>query len=217
MSKQRSIKRSIDQKIDALDSTFLGGQATKIIAGYGDKLKVLRDFMASDKVRNLLGSMGDLSCDCRKLAAAVATAFSLSEIASMEAAQEKLTMLIRGKYLEVEAQLTREFRIFTGSNAVVFSLLGFAAFFKRKAGVHLIPAAIILLVATLVTAGFYIFNQNWFYTVLFNDYVGYGYDAYLAAVFALLADILLNRGRVVTHVLNSVGNAVGSAVSVVPC
>ena len=211
------VETKIDEKIGALDSKFLGGQATQIIAGYGDKLKSLRAFAASGEISKLLASMGDLSCDCRKLVETVLTAFSLSEVASLKAAREKLTMLVRAKYMETEANLTREFRIFTGSNAVVFLLLAFAALFKRKAGIHLIPAAIILLVAALVTAGFYLFNQNWFYTVLFDDYVGYGYDAYLAVAFVLLADILLNRGRVVTHVLNTVANAFGSVFSLAPC
>jgi hypothetical protein len=211
------VETKIAERVDALDSTFLGGKATQLIAGNDDKLKALRAFMASGEIGKLLASMGDLSCDCRKLVETIITTFSLSEIASLEAAKENLTQLVRTKYLQTEANLTREFRIFTGSNAVVFLLLAIAAFFKRKAGIHLIPAAIILLVATLVTAGFYLFNQNWFYTVLFNDYVGYGYDAYLALVFALLADILLNRGRVVTHFLNAIGNVAGGLFSVVPC
>jgi hypothetical protein len=211
------VEAKIDQRIEALDSTFLGGKATEIIVGCDNKLKALRTFMASGEIGKLLASMGDLSCDCRKLVDKVFTAFTLSEIASLEAAQEKLTQLVRAKYMETEAKLTREFRIFTGSNAVVFLLLAFAAFFKRKAGVHLIPVAIVLLVAVLVTAGFYLFNQNWFYTVLFNDYVGYGYDAYLAVVFVFLADILLNRGRVVTQILNTIASAFGSVFSVAPC
>lgn len=211
------VEAKIERKIDALNSTFLGGQATKIIANYGDKLKALREFMASGEINRLLVTMGDLSCDCRKLVETIFTAFTLSEIASLEAAQEKLTNLVRTTYLETEANLTREFRIFTGSNAAVFLLLALAAFFKRKAGIHLIPVAIVLLVTVLVTAGFYLFNQNWFYSVLFNDFVGYGYDAYLAVVFVFLADIILNRGRVVTYVLNAVANAFGSVFSVAPC
>jgi hypothetical protein len=63
----------------------------------------------------------------------------------------------------------------------------------------------------------YLFEQNWFHTILFNDYVGFGYFAYLGVAVAFLADIAFNRARVTTDLINAVLNAVGSAVQALPC
>lgn len=69
----------------------------------------------------------------------------------------------------------------------------------------------------LVCSCFYIFEQNRPLTILYNDYLGFGYLAYLAVVFALLCDIILNRVRITTMIVNAVPEAVGSVASAVPC
>ena len=106
----------------------------------------MRAFASSGEIGKFLVSMGDLSCECREKIELMLTEFSLIEIASLEAAQEKLTMLIR-KYLEVEAQLTREFRIFTAADAVVFPPLAAFNSLGRRGTQYLLAPALILLVA----------------------------------------------------------------------
>lgn len=101
-------------------------------------------------------------------------------------------------------ETAREYRIFTGTNALAFLLLTVAVFIRRRAGVHFLPVGLILLLATGVTSYFYLFNQNWLHTIVFGDYVGFAYAAYLGFVFAALGDILLNRARVTTAVLDVV-------------
>lgn len=128
-----------------------------------------------------------------------------------------MTTLIRSKYMETASQLTREFRIFAGTNAIVFALLLIAVLVKRQAGLHLLPSAFVLLLAAGVTAYLYLFNQNWLHTLVFSDFVGFTYIGYLGSAFALLCDIIFNRARVTTKVLNALLNAVGSAAQVVPC
>ena len=84
----------------------------------------------------------------------------------------------------------------------------------------LVPAegsAWMLLAAASITAYLYLFNQNWLHTLLFSDYVGLAYLGYLGAAFALLSDIIFNRARITTEILNFILNALGSAVQVVPC
>ena len=115
--------------------------------------------------------------------------------------------------MEVAEKLTREFRIFTGTNALIFALLGIAAFFKRGAGLHLVLPALALVLAATVTGYIYLFNQDWLHTILFSDYVGFTYLIYLSIVFAFLCDVLFNRARVTTQLLNSIG----SNIQVLPC
>jgi len=47
--------------------------------------------------------------------------------------------------------------------------------------------------------------------------MGFGYLAYLAAIFGVLVDIAFNKARVTTEIINGIANAIGSAFSVVPC
>jgi hypothetical protein len=53
--------------------------------------------------------------------------------------------------------------------------------------------------------------------LLASDYLGWTYAVYLGLVFGLLLDIIANRARVVSELLNGLLNAVGSAASVGPC
>lgn len=69
----------------------------------------------------------------------------------------------------------------------------------------------------LLSSGIYVFGQDWFYTILYNDYMGAGYLAYVAAIFGFLMDIALNKARVTTEVINGIFNVIGSAFSVLPC
>lgn len=54
-------------------------------------------------------------------------------------------------------------------------------------------------------------------SAIHGDYVGFAYLAWLGVVFLFLCDIVFNRGRVTTELLNAFFIAVGSAFSAVPC
>ena len=74
-----------------------------------------------------------------------------------------------------------------------------------------------ILGAVGLAGGLYLFNQDWLHTIVFGDYLGWGYAAYLAVVALLLADILMNHARVSTRLVNLGLQLVGSAASAVPC
>ncbi len=50
-----------------------------------------------------------------------------------------------------------------------------------------------------------------------HDYLGYAYLGYLGLVFLLLCDIVLNRAKVTTEIVNAILDAIGSTLSAVPC
>ena len=68
--------------------------------------------------------------------------------------------------------------------------------------------AVVLLGAAAVTGALYLFNQNWLHTIVYNDYVGMAYLVYLAAVAVALTDIVFNKARVTTRLLNLAFDAV---------
>lgn len=214
------VEKKVHEKVESIDAHFLSGKAEVFAKNYAEDIALARRLLAQQlptSLANVIAEMQNLDCECRKkIEIDIREGFEW-RITSALAAQGRLTTLIRSKYMEIAGQLTREFRIFTGTNAIVFALLLVAVFVKRQAGIHLLPSAFVLLSAATVTAYLYLFNQNWLHTLVFSDFVGFAYIGYLGGVFALLCDIIFNRARVTVEILNSLLNASGSAIQVVPC
>lgn len=214
------VQRSVHEKIDALDAKFLSGKAVDLFKRQGEEIEIAKRQLkekAPERIASVIGEMRNLDCECRKKIERTIREGIELRITTAAQAQDKLTAIIQTKYMEVADKLTREFRIFTCTNALVFALLGIGAFFKRGGGIHLIPAALVMVVAAVITGYLYLFNQNWLHTILFSDYVGFTYVVYLSIVFAFLCDILFNRARVTTEILNATFQAIGSSLQVVPC
>jgi hypothetical protein len=214
------VEEQVHEKVEAIDSHFLAKQATIFAHKYTDDIAQTKRQLAQQlpaRIAEVIAEMQNLDCECRKkIETNIRERFEW-QIASATLANERLTTLIRSKYMETARQLTREFRIFTGTNAIVFGLLLIATMIKRHAGLHLLPSAFVLLLAAAITAYFYLYNQNWLHTLVFSDFVGFAYVGYLAGVFALICDILFNRARVTAELLTQLLKAVGSAIKVAPC
>ncbi len=99
----------------------------------------------------------------------------------------------------------------------MFLILVMVSFFNPQAMKHLFLPGLLLVFATVISSGIYIFGQDWFYTILYNDYLGFGYLFYIGLIFGFLLDIALNKGRIVTEIINSIANAIGSSISVTTC
>ncbi|MCG6117384.1 MAG: hypothetical protein MEQ07_04205 [Aquimonas sp.] len=203
-----------------VQDTRVGALAQRLMASQEARIAELRARLESglpQRIDAVVAEMRDPDCSCRSGPAASFTLGTLSAIASLEQAQQRLAEALRGQYRQLADKLHREFRIFSGSNALVFLLLGLAAVYKRRAGPHLLPSAVLLVLATLIVAGFYLFGQDWLRTILFDDYLGFGYVAWIGVVCLPLADVWFNQGRVMTSLLNAIGEALGSTVEVCTC
>jgi len=211
------VAEEINEKVDALGADFLVEKAKILMKHKADEiiaLKLLIKAKIPELVAMIANQMADPQCPCRKWTPEPFRDFLMAIMADAGRMQERLAGMIKTKYLEVEAQLTREFRIFTGTNALAFLLMTIAVLVRRRAGLQFLPVGLVLLLATVVTSYFYLFNQNWLHTVVFGDYVGFAYAAYLIFVVAALGDILLNRAQATTAVL---GGILGALVAVSPC
>lgn len=214
------VEKNVRERIESIDERFLTKRAEAIAKGYADEIAISKRQLSEqlpERIAAVIAEMRNLDCECRKKIGSSLRAGTEWRILSSWRAQEHLATLIRTKYMETANKITREFRIFTGTNAFVFALLIFAVLLKRQAGLHLLPSALILLVAASFTAYLYLFNQNWLHTLVFSDYVGLAYIGYLSVAFAFLCDIIFNRARVTTELLSQFFSAVGSAVQVAPC
>lgn len=213
---RQQVETTLREKVEALDARFLTSRAGQVLQSQAHEAQRIRQMLASqlpERIGRVMAEMADADCTCRKKVEEAVRGGLEARGLDLQRQQERITALIRAQYLDTAAQLTREFRIFTGSNALAFALLGAALWVRRKAGLHLVPAAAALLLATAVTSYLYLFQQNWLHTVLFSSYLGWGFVAYLALLYAFLCDVLFNRARITCELLN----AASSGLEVVPC
>jgi hypothetical protein len=217
---QVEVERRVGARIDALSNARLVGLAQnalgKVDADSAATMRQIRDEVPQ-RVASVVADMLNADCECRKRLAAMAEKGARTQLRSLLDMRHRLVEFVEASYAEVAAKLLREFRVFTGANALVFVLLIAVTLFRRGAGAHLILPALVLIGSAAVTGFVYLFGQDWLHTILFNDYVGLGYFAYLAVAAALLADIALNRARVSTRVINQLASALGSSFQALPC
>lgn len=164
-----------------------------------------------------LATVRNLDCECREKWEDWFESGFNTNIALLQAANEQISTFIHSTYMDVATELKRDIRIFTASNAAVFILLVLVSFTKPEAIIHLFLPGLLLVVSTLICSYFYIFEQNWLLTIIHSSYLGFAYLAWLGVVFLFLCDIVFNRARITTEILNVIFNMIGSAVSVGPC
>lgn len=214
------IEKEIREKQQALTDSSLASKAISIAESLeleSEKIQENLDNNLPEKIASVIASMCGYDCERKKALAQSIASDYLDRIKTIKIAQDTLGDLIKGKYVEIVSNLKLDLRIFLGSNFLIFLILLIVSLARPKAMVHLFVPAVLLFSATALTSAIYIFGQDWFYTILYNNYMGFWYLAYLAVIFGVLVDIALNKARVTTEVINGIANAIGSAFSVVPC
>lgn len=214
------IEKEVREKQQLINESSFANKALSIAERLGVESEQIQEDLDNEipeKIASVIASMCGYDCERKKeLAQSIASGY-LDRIKSIEIAQDTLGNLIKGKYIEIVGNLKLDLRIFLGSNLLMFLILLVVSLAKPKAIAHLFVPGVLLLTATILASAIYIFGQDWFYTILYNDYMGFGYLAYIAVIFGVLVDIALNKARVTTEIINGIANAVGSAFSVVPC
>lgn len=221
------LKQETDKKINSIRlpeekgfEKLLGEKAAELRKETEQKLETIRNQLKADAPAILaaqIAKMRNLDCECRKKWEHHLRTSMQLEIASLEAAKAKLIDFSQAKYMEIVQKLTLDVRIFLGVNSVIFIFLFLISFLKPQAINHLFLPNALMLLSTIICSYFYLFEQNWFYTIIYNDYTGYSYIGYLIIVFAFLCDIVFNMARVTTGIINAILNAIGSATSLAPC
>lgn len=217
---RREVEARVQERIASLDGSRLGALAQRVLARNDHRIAEAKRKLAEGvpaKVAAVVAQMQDAGCECRNFVELAVSSSLMLDVLSRTAANEQLTRLIRNKYAEVVQALLREFRIFTAANALVFLLLGATAYFRRTAGLQLLLPAVVLAGAAVLVGSMYLFGQDWLHTILFSDYVGLGYFAYLGVAAVFLADVIFNHARVTTEIVNAGFQLAGAAIQAVPC
>ena len=214
----------IDSSIDAVRPPETGGALATLAASIVEQNEV-QILKFKDDLKNRvyeqwadsIAAIRNLDCECRQKWEDWYELRLNANVAVLQVTNEQASRLIHGSYMDVVTELKRDIRIFTASNGLAFLLLLLVSFLKPAARLHLFVPGMLLALSTLVCSWFYIFEQNWLLTIIHNSYVGLAYVAWLGVVFAFLCDIVLNRGRITTEIINGFFSAIGSAASAVPC
>lgn len=224
---ERKLKSDLNKKIDSIElpksqllEKLLGAKAEALNKNADAKLTEYKQMLKNGlpaMMAEQFTQLSDPDCECRKKWKGRFTEIIDFEIASTENTKEKIANFLQAKYMETVERLTMDVRIFLGINALAFSVLFAASFLKPKATDHLFLPAVLLVLSTFICSYFYLFEQNWFYTIIYNEYTGFGYSAYLIGVFVILSDIVLNKAKMTTQIINTSANALGSAVHLSPC
>lgn len=221
------LKSETDNKIDSFQlpkqtavEKLFGEKAAELRNKTEQKLEDLKKQLKADAPAILaeqIAKLRNLDCECRQKWEQRIRNSMLNQVTSLEQAKSKLIEFSQAKYMEIVEKLTMDVRIFLGANAVVFLFLFLVSFLKPNAVKHLFLPGGLLLVSSLICSFFYLFEQNWFYTIIYNDYTGYSYIGYLLLVFGVLCDIAFNKARVTTEIINACLEAIGHVGSLAPC
>lgn len=217
---QKQIAIEVEEKYLQAKESSVAQKAFSIASKLGfEKEQIVSDLENDlpNKIATVIANMCGYDCEKKKAVAASITKSYVEKIANIEVAQYNLGEVIKGKYMEIVENLRFDLRIFLGTNAAMFLILVIAAYMKPKAVTQLFLPGMLLLTATIISSCIYIFGQDWFYTILYNDYMGFGYIAYLSIIFGFLMDVTFNKAQVTSEILNAFFNAIGSSLSCVPC
>ena len=99
--------------------------------------------------------------------------------------QQKIKKFLRMKYEDILAKLTLELQVFTAGNMLLYLLLFIILLKNKKISINLLYPISIITFFSLAGVYFYLFNQNWFFTILYSDYMGMQYF-YILGMMALM-------------------------------
>jgi len=174
-----------------------------------NKIKTLLHLKADKILADVVTKMHDQNSKCRKKHERFFHGVLVDVKLSLTKGINQIKSFMKRGYMVVMQKVLDDLKIFLGSNFLALFALFLLLHYKAKHEKTLVWLAGFMLVSTLVCSYFYIFNQNWFFTLIFNDFVGFTYLVYLLVLFSFFVDIGFNKARV-TEVI---GNAIGSAFS----
>jgi hypothetical protein len=202
----REVAHKIDAGIDAVQAPNGQSRVARATAALYRRNEAeiartkesLRAF-AHAQAPDLVARLRDPGCACRAQWEQWLHEDEIARLAWLGQAKAGLVDFIQGSYARSVAGLKRDLRVFAGANLAAFLLLLALASSKPRAIAQLFVPAMLLATSAAICSYFYLFRQDWLLTLVFRDYLGVYYLAYLGVAFALLCDIALNRARVTTQ------------------
>lgn len=217
---QSQVQKEVREKIAPITESSVVNKAKALADKLGFQESQLKKDLENnlpEKIASIMAQMCGYDCEKKKQLANDIKDGYLDRIKNLKVGQINLSQIVQGKYVEIVGNLKLDLRIFSMSNTLMFLLLVLISLIKPQAIKHLYLPGFLLFVATVVATSFYLFGQDWFYRIIYNDYMGFAYLVYLAIIFGFMIDVVLNKCRITSFILNMLGHAITGIGSVSPC
>jgi hypothetical protein len=203
----QEVAQGAAELLAAADSVGVGRLVEQLpgrLSAQADSLRSFVDSGAPARVAEMLASACHYCGPADSLEPAI-VGFAEDRIGLLQRAAGTARSWALNRYAETVTGLVRDLRVFSGVNATLFAMVLIASFVAPS--VPRAPALTLwlLLSATIISLLFYVFAQNWFFTLLTGRFVGFGYAAWAAVVFVVLIDWVLNRARITQAFVNGIG------------
>jgi uncharacterized protein YjhX (UPF0386 family) len=208
-------KEIAEREVASINMKSLGEKLSWLKDKYGDEIASAKVHLAGGlriKITEIINRICKI--DCLKQKGIVITDTTdehlHQRIAELSDVSEKLTELIKGKYYRIISELLSDLRIFAGVNLALFLIIAFIVYSRAGATTAVVLPAGLLFIATVASITIYIFGQNWFYTLVFSNYMGWGYLTYVGVIFGFLLDIVFNGASITTSIVEAIGSVLKS-------
>ncbi|WP_353571520.1 hypothetical protein [Candidatus Albibeggiatoa sp. nov. BB20] len=177
------------------------------------KIKMLLENGLPEKIATVIAAMCGYDCEKKKQLTETITQSYTKRIHRIQKAQYNLQNMIKDQYVKVIGKLLTDIRIFCASNASLFLFILFISIVSTKAEKSLLLPTILLLISIIAASSMYLFGQDWFYTIIYNDYMGYSYLIYVGLIFLFLMDITFNKAMATSTIISMIINAIAVALN----
>lgn len=207
------VRKEIDLRRDTPAGQALQAARARLAETFAKRKQAAQEQLASgfaERVSEILARLCRLDCAARQRLKTALEDGLKDRIAGLDSSLATLEALAQEKFDEVTSKIRRDLVIFSGSNSAVFAVLLALSLLRREHARPLLLPASLMLVSTVASALIYLFGQNWFFTILTDSYVGYGYLGYVAVIFFFLWDIVMNGAEITTGLVRSLAEALSA-------
>ena len=175
---------------------------------YSKEIENFKEYLSSDLPELIAKVVNDIlerEVDEKKIGKDIRK-FMREKISSLAYAINNIENLISGKYYKILNNLIMDIRIFSGCNSVLFLVVLLIFSFKSIPQRQVLLPTALLLIASIASSLIYILGQDWFYTIIYNNYVGFGYLIYIGLIFVLQCDLIFNKARITCFLFDALGS-----------
>lgn len=204
---KKQITSEVKDRYPGLGSGKVAEGVNRLREALGQRQKATQE-EAEGPLPDFIAEVISAYCGCNDPAKKQARADAIraglmAQAAELGVAQNQLTDFIKGKYDKIIGALKTDLTIFLATNLIAFAAVFAVSFVRREhRGLVVIPG-FLLLISAAIASWFYIAEQDWFYTIVFQNYYGWGYAVVIGLIFGLLLDIIVNRARVCLNIASS--------------
>lgn len=197
---KQQVTAEVQERYPGLGSGKLADGVSRMWDALGKRQKRTEE-TAEGPLPGLVAEVISAYCGCtdpvKKQARADAVRAGLmAQAAKLGLAQDQLTDFVKGKYDTILSALKADLTIFLGTNLFAFAAVFAVSFVGRDYRGYVVIPGLLLLIAAAIASWVYLTQQDWFYTIVYQNYYGWGYAVIIGVIFGLLLDIIVNRARV---------------------